>query len=165
MAIIVSAGLCWLFAYKFLVTGVAEGAEKYDIFISYSHGPKAEWVEKNVYEPLAAYRKPDGDKLNIFFDKKSIGIGEAFTSKYMWAIVDTKCFIPVVTDEYYGKNHCRNELDLAVNRYVEKLIDINMLTFNFEAVPDPYRTFNFIEIGRNPNFIDMITSKFGDPSK
>ena len=159
VAMHVAALLSWRFAYKFLVTGVAEGAEKYDIFISYSHGPQADWVEKNVYEPLAAYRKPSGDKLNIFFDKKSIGIGEAFTSKYMWAIVDSKCFIPVVTDEYYGKNHCKNELDLAVNRYVEKLIKINMLTFNFKAVPIPYRTFNFIEIGKNPNFIELIISK------
>ncbi len=159
VSILVSAGLCWRFALKFLVTGIAEGSQKYDVFISYSHGPQAEWVEKNVYEPLAAYRKPNGDKLNIFFDKKSIGIGEAFTSKYMWAIVDTKYFIPVVTDEYYGKNHCKNELDLAVNRYVEKLININMLAFNFEAVPTPYRTFNYIEIGKNANFIDIITSK------
>jgi hypothetical protein len=141
-----------------LVTGVAEGGEKYDIFISYSHGPKAEWVEKNVYEPLTKYRKPNGDKLSIFFDKKSIGIGEAFTSKYMWAIVDTKLFVPIVSDEYYGKNHCKNELDLAVNRYVEKLMNINMLAFNFEAVPTPYRTFNYIEIGKNPNFIEVITA-------
>ncbi|MCZ6594213.1 MAG: toll/interleukin-1 receptor domain-containing protein [Bacteroidetes bacterium] len=159
IAMIVAAGLSWRFAHKFLVTGIAEGSQKYDVFISYSHGPKAEWVEKNVYEPLAAYRKPSGDKLNIFFDKKSIGIGEAFTSKYMWAIVNTKCFIPVLTDEYYGKNHCKNELDLAVNRYVEKLININMLAFNFEAVPAPYRTFNYIEVGKNSNFIDTITSK------
>lgn len=161
-AMIVAALLSWRFAYKFLVTGITEGSQKYDIFISYSHGPKADWVEKNVYEPLSAYRKPNGDKLNIFFDKKSIGIGEAFTSKYMWAIVDSKCFIPVVTQEYYGKNHCKNELDLAVNRYVEKLININMLAFNFEAVPAPYRTFNFIEVGKNSNFIDIITSRLAE---
>jgi hypothetical protein len=158
VAMLVAAGLCWRFAYKFLVTGIAEGAEKYDVFISYSHGPQAEWVEKNVYEPLAAYRKPSGDKLSIFFDKKSIGIGEAFTSKYMWAIVDTKYFVPVVTDEYYKKNHCKNELDLAVNRFVEKRIRINMLAFNYEAVPEPYRTFNYIEVGKNPNFIETITT-------
>jgi hypothetical protein len=158
VAMLVAAGLCWRFAYKFLVTGIAEGAEKYDVFISYSHGPQAEWVEKNVYEPLAAYRKPNGDKLSIFFDKKSIGIGEAFTSKYMWAIVDTKYFVPVVTDEYYKKNHCKNELDLAVNRFVEKRIRINMLAFNYEAVPEPYRTFNYIEVGKNPNFIETITT-------
>ncbi|MAZ26252.1 MAG: hypothetical protein CL868_04125 [Cytophagaceae bacterium] len=162
VTMIVAALLCWRFAYKFLVTGIVEGAGKYDVFISYSHGPQAEWVEKNVYEPLAAYRKPSGDRLNIFFDKKSIGIGEAFTSRYMWAIVDTKCFIPVVTDEYYGKNHCRNELDLAVNRYVEKRININMLAFNYEAVPEPYRTFNYIEVGKNPDFINIITSNLRD---
>ena len=154
-AMLVSAGLSWRFAYKFLVTGVAEGAQKYDVFISYSRS-QSDWVVKNVYEPLAAYRKPDGDKLNIFFDKKSIGIGEAFTSKYMWAIVDSKLFVPVVSDDYYGKNHCRNELDLAVNRNVEKKLTINMVAFNFEAVPEPYRTYNFLDINANPGFIESI---------
>ena len=48
VTMIVAALLCWRFAYKFLVTGIVEGAGKYDVFISYSHGPQAEWVEKNV---------------------------------------------------------------------------------------------------------------------
>jgi TIR domain len=158
VAMAVASLLCWRFAHKFLVTGVAEGSQKYDVFISYSHG-QSDWVMKNVYEPLAAFRKPNGDKLNIFFDKKSIGIGEAFTAKYMWAIVDTKCFIPVISEDYYGKNHCRNELDLAVNRKVEKKLEIQMITFSFKAVPEPYRTYNFVDITVNPNFIESIKAQ------
>ena len=87
--------------------------------------------DENVYEPLAALRKPNGDKLNIFFDVKSIGIGEAFTAKYMWAIVDAKCFIPVISEDYYKKNHCKNELDCAIKRWVEKLISIEAIAFSF----------------------------------
>ena len=158
-AMLVTAALSWRFAHKFLVTGVAEGSQKYDVFISYSHGQYGDWVIKNVYEPLAAFRKPNGDKLNIFFDKKSIGIGEAFTSKYMWAIVDSKYFIPVITEEYYKKNHCRNELDLAVNRSVEKRILINMIAFSFDAVPEPYRTYNYVDIKADPTFIDTIKAQ------
>ncbi len=147
--------LSWRFAHKFLVTGVAEGSQKYDVFISYSRG-QSDWVYKNVYEPLAALRKPNGDKLNIFFDVKSIGIGEAFTAKYMWAIVDTKCFIPVISEEYYKKNHCINELDCAVKRWVEKLLTIQAIAFSFNAVPEAYNTINFVDINKDPNFIETI---------
>ena len=154
-SMLVAAALSWRFAHKFLVTGVAEGAQKYDVFLSYSHS-QSEWVIKNVYEPLSAFRKPDGDKLNIFFDKKSIGVGEAFTSKYMWAIVDSKYFVSVISDDYYGKNHCRNELDLAVNRMVEKKLTIKMIAFNFKAVPEPYNTFDFLDITEKPDFIESI---------
>ena len=36
-AMLIAALLCWRFAHKFLVTGVVEGSEKYDVFISYKH--------------------------------------------------------------------------------------------------------------------------------
>ncbi|NNE77282.1 MAG: hypothetical protein HKN31_09445, partial [Pricia sp.] len=98
IAILLSALLSWRFAYKFLVTGVAEGSQKYDVFISYSRG-NSDWVIRNIYEPLAEFRKPNGEKLNIFFDRDSIGIGEAFTAKYMWAIVDSRYFIPIFSEE------------------------------------------------------------------
>lgn len=158
-AMMVACFLSWRFAHKFLVTGVAEGSQKYDVFISYSRG-QGDWVYKNVYEPLAAFRKPNGDKLNIFFDVKSIGIGEAFTAKYMWAIVDTKCFIPVISEEYYKKNHCKNELDCAVKRWVEKLISIQAIAFSFSAVPEAYNTINFVDINKDPNFIETIKKQF-----
>jgi hypothetical protein len=154
-AMIVASLLSWRFAHKFLVTGVAEGSRKYDVFISYSRS-QGDWADKNVYEPLAAFRKPNGDKLNIFFDKKSIGIGEAFTAKYMWAIVDTKNFIAILSEDYYAKNHCRNELDCAVKRKVEKLLNIQMIAFSDKAVPEAFNSFNYFEKTRNPDFIKVI---------
>ncbi len=155
VAMIAASLLSWHFAHKFLVTGVAEGAQKYDVFISYSRS-QSEWVDKNVYEPLAACRKPNGDRLNIFFDKKSIGIGEAFTAKYMWAIVDTKNFIAILSEDYYGKNHCRNELDCAVKRKVEKLLNIEMIAFSDKCVPEAFNSFNYVEKNRSPDFIKTI---------
>ena len=89
-AIVLAGILAWRFALKFLVTGLAEGSAKYDAFISYSR-QHSEWVVKNVYEPLKAMRKADGSELVVFFDRTEIGLGEAFTAKYMWAIVDSRC--------------------------------------------------------------------------
>ena len=161
VSVIIATFLCWRFAHKFLVTGVAEGAQKYDVFISYSRS-QGDWVQKNLYEPLAAFRKPNGDKLTIFFDKKSIGIGEAFTAKYMWAIVDAKCFIPVISEDYYAKNHCRNELDCAIKRWVEKLIAIDAIAFSYKSVPEAYNSINFIDITVNPDFIEAIKAKLSE---
>ncbi len=155
VAMITASVLSWHFAHKFLVTGVAEGAQKYDVFISYSRS-QGDWVNKNVYEPLAAFRKPNGDKLNIFFDKKSIGLGEAFTAKYMWAIVDAKNFIAVLSEDYYSKNHCRNEFDCAVKRKVEKLLNIQMIAFSDKAVPEAFNSFNYFEKNRNTDFMKTI---------
>lgn len=155
MGILLTSILSWRFAHKFLVTGIAPGSEKYDVFISYSHG-NSDWVVKNIFEPLEDFRKPDGDKLKIFFDTKSIGIGEAFTSKYMWGIVDSKVFIPIISEEYYGKNHCRNEMDLAYKRSVEKLLDILPIVFSYESVPEIYTHINFLDITVNPNFMEAV---------
>ena len=152
---LVTAFLSWHFAYKFLTTGVAEGSEKYDVFISYSHG-NSDWVKKNVFEPLDSFRTPKGNKLKIFFDVNSIAIGEPFTSKYMWGIVDSKVFIPIISEEYYGKNHCKNEMDLAYKRSVEKLLDIKPITFSYECVPDIYTHINFVDITVNKDFIAAI---------
>ncbi len=158
MGMLIATLLAWRFAHKFLVTGVAEGSQKYDVFVSYSHG-NSEWVKKNVMEPLRAYRKPNGDKLEIFFDEKSIGIGEAFTSKYMWGIVDSQFFIPIISEEYYKKNHCRNEMDLAYKRYVEKLLHILPIAFSYAAVPVIYNHINFSDITVNPKFMESILAE------
>jgi len=147
--------LAWHFALMFLVTGVAEGSGKYDAFISYSreHG---DWVVKHVYEPLKAMRKADGSELAIFFDRAAIGPGEAFTSKYMWAIVDSRFFIPVFSDDYYGKNHTRNEMDLAYKRSVDKKIVILPIARTSSPVPEIYSHLNYLDASANPGFMEEI---------
>lgn len=158
LGMLIAVLLTWRFAYKFLVTGVAEGAEKYDVFISYSHG-NSEWVKKNVYEPLKTFKKKNGENFDIFFDEKSIGVGEAFTSKYMWGIVDSKVFIPIISEEYYKKNHCINEMDLAYKRSVEKELKIFPIVFSFNCVPPIYTHINFLDITVNPEFMDAIRER------
>ncbi|NNK75531.1 MAG: toll/interleukin-1 receptor domain-containing protein [Maribacter sp.] len=150
-----AAVLSWHFAKKFLVTGIMDGGNLYDVFISYSHGDSI-WVKRNLFTPLSEITKPEGGRLKIFFDEKSIGIGELFTTKYMRGIVDSKLFIPVMSQEYYNKNHCRNEMDLAVKRHVEKKMNLCILALDYEYVPEEFRNINFVDINQNGNFISRI---------
>ena len=130
MGMAVAAFLTWRFALKFLVMGIIEGGEVYDVFISYSHNDY-DWVKNKLYLPLSEFKKKDGSPLKIFFDEKSIGLGEQFTIKYMKGIADSKVIIPVISETYNVKNHCQNELNMAIKRSVEKLMVMTPLTFDF----------------------------------
>ncbi|HUL67749.1 MAG TPA: toll/interleukin-1 receptor domain-containing protein [Burkholderiaceae bacterium] len=154
-AIALAAVLGWHYAAKFVASGAAEGSGTYDVFISYSraHG---DWVASRLYEPLAAARGPDGKPLRIFFDRRSIGIGETFTSKYMRAIVDSLVFIPVFSADYYRKNHCRNEMDLAYKRNVDQRLRIAPIAIEPGAVPEIYAVLNYIDVSARPDFIDEL---------
>ena len=154
-AIVLAAILAWQFALKFMVTGVAEGSDRYDAFISYSR-QHSEWVVKNVYEPIKAMRKADGSELAVFFDRTEIGLGETFTTKYMWAIVDSRFFIPIFSDDYYARNHTRNEMDVAYKRSVEKKIVILPVAHTAQTVPEIYSHLNFVDAQANPRFIEEI---------
>lgn len=162
LAIILGALLSLHFVYRYLVTGAPEGSAQYDIFISYSraHG---NWVTENVYKPLQNHRTSEGEALNIFFDKDKIGAGEAFTSKYMWAIVNSKYFLPVFSGDYYNKNHCRNEMDLAYKRYVDKKLHLLPLLYGGD-IPEIYSTLNFIDSTENQSFITDIENRIENHS-
>lgn len=136
--------LTWHFTKQFLVLGIMEGSGEFDVFISYSRS-KSDWVKKYLLKPLEEIKKPDGSELKIFFDEKSIGIGEHFTTKYMRSIIDSKFFIPVMSEDYYGKNHCRNEMDIAVKRNVEKLMEMLIVALDYKFVPEEFNHINFIE--------------------
>jgi hypothetical protein len=153
-----AALLAWHFTKKFLVTGIMDGGEVYDVFISYSFGDST-WVKQNLFNPLNEFKKPDGEKLKIFFAEKSIGIGELFTTKYMRAIVDSKLFVPVMSQEYYKKNHCRNEMDLAVKRKIEKLINICIVTFDYKYVPEEFTNILLLDVKQQSNFMKTLQNE------
>lgn len=150
--------LAWHFTIKFLVTGIMQGGKVYDVFISYSHGDSI-WVKQNLFNPLNEFKKPDGSKLNIFFDEKSIGIGELFTTKYMRGIVDSKLFVPVMSEEYYQKNHCKNEMDLAVKRGVEKLIGLFIIALDYKYVPEEFTNITYVDIKKQTDFMETLQNE------
>ena len=150
-----AALLAWHFTKKFLVTGIMEGGEVYDVFISYSFGD-SDWVKQHLFNPLNEIKKTDGSNLKIFFAENSIGIGELFTTKYMRAIVDSKFFVPVMSQEYYKKNHCRNEMDLAVKRNVEKLINLCIVALDYKYVPEEFTNINFVDVTKQTDFIPTL---------
>lgn len=154
-AIVLAGILAWRFALSLLTAGVAEGSGKYDAFISYSR-KHSEWVVKNVYEPLSAVRKADGSHVALFFDRAEIGLGEAFTARYMRAIVDSRFFIPVFSDDYYARNHTRNEMDMAYKRAVEQKIVILPVALAAEHVPEIYSHLHFVDAQVNPRFIEEV---------
>lgn len=155
VAVVLAAGLGWRHAAKYLAAGAAEGTGKYDVFISYSRS-QGDWVADHVFKPLSALRKPDGQPLKIFFDRTEIDLGEAFTAKYMWAIVDSRVFVPVFSADYYGKNHCRNEMDLAFKRHVDKRLRIAPIALADGAVPEIFSVLNYVDVRANPRFMDDI---------
>ena len=157
-AIVLAGILTWRFALTFLVTGLAEGCRELDAFISYSH-QHGEWVVKNVYEPLKAMRKADGSELNVFFDRKGDGPGEAFTAKYCGDCQLAGVFIPIFSDDYYARAHTRNEMDMAYKRSVEKKIVILPVTHCAQPIPEIYSHLNFVDALANPRFIE------GDPER
>ncbi len=156
-AVVLAGILSWRFGLTFLVTGLAEGCAKYDAFISYSH-QHSEWVLKNVYEPLKRIRKADGSELAVFFDRREVRLGEAFTAKYMWAIVDSRVFIPIFSDDYYVRVHTRNEMDMAYKRSIEKKIIILPVACCVQPIPEIYAHLNFVDAQANPQFIEEIRS-------
>jgi hypothetical protein len=158
LSMVWAAVLAWHFTKKFLVTGIMEGGEVYDVFISYSRGD-SDFVKNDLYLPLSEFKKPDGSRLKIFFDQKSIGIGELFTTKYMRAIVDSKLFVPVMSEEYYKKNHCRNEMDLAVKRKIEKLMNLCIIAIDYKYVPEEFTNINFVDITKQTDFISTLKNE------
>ncbi len=162
VAIAVAAFLAAHFALKFLVTGMAEGSGQYDVFISYSR-QQYDWVAANLLEPLKALRKADGTPLSIYFDRESISIGEPFTTKYMWAIVDSRFVLPVFSPEYYGKNHCRNEIDLAYKRKMDGKLGLLPVATTVTAIPTIYSHLDTSIVDQTPDFFEKIRKTLLQP--
>jgi hypothetical protein len=152
--------LTWRYSLKFMLPAVAENDGTYDVFISYSHA-ESDFVHNKIYLPLSEARDANGEPLNIFYDKNSIGISEEFTSKYMWAIANSTWFLPVFSKGYYDRNHCRNEVHLAYKRSVEKKIKITGVAkaFDTDTVPPIYSGLNLGDAENNDKFMDNIIAE------
>ncbi len=154
-SIITTALLGWRFAEKYWRAGVVEGTDEYDVFISYSRSV-GDWVKDELYGPLMRAKRADGTPLNVYFDQKDIGLGEAFTTRYSRAIVDSKVFVPVFSVDYFKKNHCKNELDIGYRRMVDQKIVMLPLALEEAAVPETFAHLNYLHVESNESFIEEL---------
>lgn len=84
---------------------------KSDIFISYSRSRMA-WVKEHLYIPLV---ECFGEK-KVFFDMHSMSPGISWLSSLGDAVKNCKIFIPVYSDDYFKKDFCLWEMELALQR-------------------------------------------------
>jgi hypothetical protein len=147
----------WQYKKKFIKQGVIDGGETYDLFISYSR-KQGKWVKKNLYLPLKAFKNSEDKKINIFFDEESIPPGEQFQDFYKEAILNSKIFLPVFSEDYFKSNHCTEEIKFAElrkteTRNTETNFRIYPITFNFDIVPKKHTDINIVDIDDQNTFL------------
>jgi hypothetical protein len=147
----------WQYKKKYIKLGLIDGAETYDLFISYSR-KQGKWVKKNVYLPLKGFKNSEDKKINIFFDEESIPPGEQFQDYYKEAILNSKIFLPVFSEDYFKSNHCTEEIKFAELRKTETKnsetkFRIYPLAFNIDDVPKKHTDINIVQIDDENSFL------------
>jgi len=150
----------WQYKKIYIKRGLIEGNKTYDVFISYSRS-QTKWVKNNLYNSLKGFRNSEDKKINIFFDEESIPEGELFHSYYRDAIINSKLFLPIFSEDYFNKNHCMEELKLALFRVTETKgsdneLKIYPLAFNIDKVPAQYRDRNITLIDDENTFMKKL---------
>lgn len=115
----------------------SDSYERKDIFISYSRN-HITWVKNNLYTPLVD--KFGNDK--VFFDMHSISPGISWLSALGNAVKLCRVFIPVYSEDYFRKDFCRWEMELAMQRdptcskglFLPIIIDNVEIPFQFSLI-------------------------------
>lgn len=95
---------------------------EHDVFISYSHSPETNisWVEQNIFAPLSTLRRPSGEPMKIFFDKRSIGGGQDWRSKIDKSLAGTQVFVAILSKQYFSSDYCMYEAGRAKGGWITK---------------------------------------------
>ena len=137
--------------------------ERFDVFISYARDPEnAAWVEEHVYRPLSQMRRADGTPLRVFFDRDSIKAGNDWYRRIVTAIYRSERFVAVYSKGYFERWFCRDELELAMLRAGGGKPFIVPLSRVGGAIPKRYASIQFVDVERNPNFIDEVALSVRD---
>jgi hypothetical protein len=75
---------------------------------------------------------------------------------FAWAIVDSRVFLPVFSDDYYAKNHCRNEMDLGHKRYVDQRMALLAVAQSTDVVPEAFDNITYIDAGADLGFVEVV---------
>lgn len=86
----------------------------YQCFISYTRSDNEDHdgvVDRLTRELAGRFEAATGFKLEIFYDRDSIGWGERWREKIADAIDGSVLFIPILTMRYFNSPDCRGELE------------------------------------------------------
>jgi hypothetical protein len=123
----------------------------YDVFISYASEDRA-WAEERVLKPLQRCRTADGRVPKIFFDREREGlqVGEEWQGALAKAIQDSQKFVPIYSRNYFSKQPCIWELNIAngldLARKERKLNPILLDVTASRDVPSEVRSAQFVSV-------------------
>ncbi len=91
---------------------MAEGANEYDVFLSYARDDDSEGAVTRLTEEIRTiFKQRTGRELRIFFDKQDILTAQIWQDRIVSALRASKLLIAVITDTYLTSQWCRNEWD------------------------------------------------------
>lgn len=172
-AIVAAVALAWLAAFQRevlaslgadLESGKLQASESYDVFISYSRTPEnARWVEQHVLRPLTEARRADGDRLRVFFDTRSLRLGDFWYRRLALGIAASRYFVPVFSDDYFNKAFCLHEMTLALARCAQRPDFVLPVLRTRKPVPEGYDHIQHVDAA-DPKFMDQVLARVAAPS-
>ncbi|HVS47236.1 MAG TPA: TIR domain-containing protein [Verrucomicrobiae bacterium] len=144
--------------------GFDDEAPDYDIFISYAHGD-IEWVRENVYEPFRKAKLPNGNGLEVFFDKTALHTGDDWLPVLSRAVLYSRLVVPVFSENYFrqeNKGYCLFELGCAFRKWIELgsasrcLIPI---VLGRPTIPDEYHGLQAISVADQPDIVEKTIAE------
>jgi hypothetical protein len=139
--------------------GGEERAVQYDVFVSYAHDPPANkaWVKSAIVAPLTALHHADGTPYRIFFDETEIKVGRQWKTEIELALLGTRCFLPVYSEDYFQRPYCREEIEIADQLRIEGRLRMFPVARAPERVPERYlRKVQYIDARDAPAFMDEL---------
>jgi hypothetical protein len=136
---------------------------EWDIFISYAR-EDADWVDRNLYEPLKGCRTEEGHAPKVFLDKDAIRPGANWPSVLAGAIEKSRRIIPVYSASFFASEMCRFELDQAVMRdpmgYRETTVPVLIDANAANAIPGEAKQLQFLDTAAQ-GWFDRLAKHLG----
>lgn len=145
-----------------------ERAVRYDVFVSYAHDPAENkaWVKREIVAALAAQRHADGTAYRIFFDEAEIKVGRQWKSEIELALLGSRCFLPVYSENYFKRPYCREEMEIADQLRIEGRLQMFPVAREGASVPERYlRKAQYIDTRTTPGFIQELIEQVAQAVK
>lgn len=141
-----------------------ERAIRYDVFVSYAHDPpeNSEWVREHVVRPLAQMSAPDGRRLRIFFDERSIEVGRAWKREIELALLGSRCVVPIYSERYFDRPYCREEIELADQLRIEGRLELLPVARIASGIPERFlRKVQYLDATGGRDVTERLLARVG----